>query len=38
MFANGGPFSEVYSVSSQEAKTDERLRNSGNFVGYDFFG
>ncbi len=38
IFANGGPFQDLYSVSSKEAKTDERLRNSGNFVGYEFFG
>ncbi|MEM6404624.1 MAG: hypothetical protein AAF757_31095, partial [Cyanobacteria bacterium P01_D01_bin.116] len=38
VFANGGPFSDLYSASSKEAKTDERLRNSGNFVGYEFFG
>lgn len=37
-FANGGPFSDLYDVSSKEAKTDERLRTSGNFVGYEFFG
>ncbi|MBV6627022.1 MAG: hypothetical protein KI793_29485 [Rivularia sp. (in: Bacteria)] len=38
VFANGGPFSDLYSASSKEAKTDERLRTSGNFVGYEFFG
>jgi len=37
-FVNGGPFSDLYFVSSREAKTDERLRNSGNFVGYELFG
>ena len=38
MFANGGPFQNLYYVSSKEAKTDERLGNYGNFVGYEFFG
>ncbi|MGB6300698.1 MAG: hypothetical protein WBF90_31605 [Rivularia sp. (in: cyanobacteria)] len=38
VFANGGPFSELYYVSSKEAKTDERLRTSGDFTGYEFFG
>ena len=38
IFANGGPFSDLYFVSSKEAKTDDRLSNSGNFVGYEFFG
>ena len=36
-FQNGGPFSDLYYVSSKEAKTDERLRNSGDFIGYKFF-
>ncbi len=35
---NGGPFSDLYFVSSREAKTDDRIRNSGNFLGYEFFG
>lgn len=38
IFANGGPFLDLYSLSSKEAKTDERLRTSGDFVGYEFFG
>ncbi len=38
VFANGGPFSDLYDVSSKEAKTDERLRTSGDFMGYEFFG
>lgn len=38
VFANGGPFSDLYDVSSKQAKTDERLRTSGNFTGYEFFG
>lgn len=37
-FANGGPFSDLYFVSSREAKTDDRIRNSGDFLGYEFFG
>jgi len=38
VFANGGPYTDLYSASSRDAKTDERLRNSGDFVGYEFFG
>lgn len=38
IFANGGPYVELYFVSSKEAKTDPRLYTSGEFVGYEFFG
>ena len=38
VFEQGGPYRDLYSVSSREAKTDERLRNSGNLVGFNFFG
>ena len=37
VFEKGGPYHELYSVSSREAKTDERLRNSGELVGFKFF-
>ncbi|WP_059000917.1 DarT1-associated NADAR antitoxin family protein [Leptolyngbya sp. NIES-2104] len=37
IFRNGGPYQDLYSCSSREAKTDERLRNSGDFIGYRFF-
>jgi len=36
-FTNGGPFLDLYHVSSREAKKDERIHNSGDFVGYKFF-
>ena len=38
VFEQGGPYHDLYSVSSREAKTDERLRNSGNLVGFNFCG
>ena len=38
MFGNGGPYHELYSVSSLEAKTDDRLHNSGNLVAFNFCG
>ena len=38
VFEQGGPYHDLYSVSSREAKTDERLRNSGNLVAFDFCG
>lgn len=38
VFENGGPYHELYSVSSLEAKTDERLKNSGELVAFNFCG
>ena len=38
VFENGGPYYELYSVSSREAKTDERLHNSGELVAFNFCG
>jgi hypothetical protein len=38
VFQNGGPYTELYFVTSREAKTDERLRNSGEVVGFNYFG
>jgi hypothetical protein len=38
VFENGGPYQDLYSVSSRTAKTDERLRNSGELIAFDFFG
>ena len=38
VFENGGPYHELYSTSSRAAKTDERLRNSGELVAFNFCG
>ena len=38
VFENGGPYHELYSVSSREAKTDDRLHNSGELVAFNFCG
>ncbi len=38
VFEGGGPYYDLYSVSSREAKTDKRLRNSGEVVAFDYFG
>ena len=38
VFENGGPYHELYSVSSLEAKTDERLHNSGKLIAFNFCG
>lgn len=36
VFEKGGPYRDLYSASSREAKTDERLRNSGELVKFNF--
>ena len=38
VFENGGPYHKLYSVSSLEAKTDERLSNSGKLIAFNFCG
>lgn len=38
VFEKGGPYTDLYFVSSREAKTDERLRNSGNLIAFSFLG
>ena len=38
VFEKGGPYHELYSVSSREAKTDERLRDSGELIAFNFCG
>ncbi|WP_126146998.1 DarT1-associated NADAR antitoxin family protein [Synechococcus elongatus] len=37
VFARGGPYEDLYYASSRDAKIDERLRSSGDFIGYSFF-
>lgn len=38
VFKNGGPYTELYNTSSREAKTDDRIRNSGDLVEFRFLG
>jgi hypothetical protein len=38
VFENGGPFSNLYSVSSIEAKRDRRLQNSGKLIEFNLLG
>ena len=38
VFENGGPYHDLYSASSREAKTDDRLRNSGELIAFNFCG
>ena len=37
-FEHGGPYEDIRRMPSQKAKTDERLKNSGNLVLFEFFG
>lgn len=38
VFAGGGPFIDLYGATSKEAKTDERLKNSGNLAAFRYDG
>ena len=36
VFEQGGPFTDIYAMTSREAKRDERLRCSGRLTGFEF--
>ncbi|WP_429070175.1 DarT1-associated NADAR antitoxin family protein [Aeromonas dhakensis] len=38
VFEHGGPFTDIFEMTSREAKRDERLRSSGRLIGFRFFG
>jgi hypothetical protein len=38
VFENGGPYSDLVSASSMDAKQDSRLKNSGALTGFNFKG
>src|SRR5262245_4610747 len=38
VFEHGGPFHDLYGASSRDAKTDERVRSSGQLVGFNLIG
>ena len=38
VFERGGPYNDLYTASSIEAKKDPRIRNSGELVSFVFFG
>ena len=38
VFEDGGPYHDLYYGSSREAKTDDRLRNSGELIAFNFCG
>jgi type I restriction enzyme M protein len=38
IFEKGGPYRDLFYMSSKEAKQDERLKSSGKLIAFDFFG
>ena len=38
VFKGGGPFHDLYNTDSRSAKKDRRIRESGELLGFDFFG
>lgn len=38
IFERGGPYKDLYGLDSMKAKKDPRLKESGNIVGFKFFG
>lgn len=38
VFEFGGPFIDIYSMNSKSAKTDLRLKKSGELIGFNYFG
>lgn len=38
VFQQGGPFTDIYEKNSREAKKDPRIRESGQLIGFNYFG
>jgi hypothetical protein len=38
VFENGGPYKDLYECSSLDSKKDERLKSSGELIGFEFEG
>ena len=38
VFKNGGPYRDILNFNSYDAKKDERLKNSGELIGFEFEG
>jgi hypothetical protein len=38
VFEYGGPYTDIYQKNSRDAKRDERLKQSGKLIGFDYFG
>lgn len=36
VFSNGGPYKDIMDMTSRDAKKDERLKNSGNLVAFEY--
>jgi hypothetical protein len=36
IFENGGPYKDLYGFTGRQIKKDERLRNSGNLIAFEF--
>lgn len=38
VFEHGGPYTDIYRKSSHEAKKDDRIKNSGKLISFNYFG
>lgn len=38
IFAKGGPYTDLYKKDSREAKKDQRIKTSGELIGFNFMG
>jgi len=38
IFEQGGPYTDIYSMASRDAKKDQRIKNSGKLIGFNYFG
>lgn len=38
LFKNGGPYKDILQLNPYEAKKDERIKNSGQLIGFEFQG
>ena len=38
VFKKGGPFTDIYDKNSIDAKKDDRIRTSGELIGFEFYG
>lgn len=36
VFSNGGPYKDIMEMTSRDAKQDERLKNSGNLIAFEY--
>lgn len=36
VFSNGGPYKDIMEMTSRDAKKDERLKNSGNLIAFEY--